>query len=420
MKRRLFLALCLLLAASACGPEGFQIPFLPTSTTEPAVTATPSPLPQPTGTKAASTPSTPQPAALRIWLPPALDPDGATAAGQILKARLQEYAAAHPEVMLDIRIKGAEGESGLLEALSLTRSAAPSALPDLVALSRPDLEAAAIKGALHPLAGITDELDGPDWYPYARAAGEVQDVTYGLPFAGDALVIAYHPSQFEDLPARWQELFIANKSLAFYADDPDSTFLLSLYLSTGSPLLDRSNNPFLDGEALTGVLQLLSDSRLVPLQSEQAAWTAFEDGRAQMAVVHTSRYLQADPLQDAALMPLPHPPGGFYSLATTWAWALAGSDPANDAAAAELAQYLVEDEFLSEWNRAGGYLSPRPNALNLWDPDGSLELISQSAQVRPGNDLLAAVGPLLREALTRVLAGEPPEAAAAAASEALR
>lgn len=417
MMRRIVLAAFLLLSA-ACAPGQFEIPFLATPSA-PAETPLPV-IPQPTSTRAAVTTSTPEAARLRLWLPPQLDPNGSTAAAQALKARLDEYAAAHPDLTLEIRIKGADGENGLLEALSITRSAAPAALPDLVALPRADLEAAAVKGALHPLDGLSDELDNPDWYPYAREAGHVQDVTYGLPFAGDALAIAYHPSQFEEPPARWEKLFVANKSLAFNSEDPDSLFVLSLYLATGSPLLDRSNQPFLDAPALQTVLQGLKESRLVPLQSEQAAWTAFEDGRAQLAVVWTSTFLRADPLRDSDIMPLPWPEGSTFSLASAWAWSLAGSDPRNDAAAVDLAKFLVEDEFLAEWDRAGGWLSPRPTALSLWDADGSLELISQSAEITPANDLLAAVGPVLKEALLRVLSGESAEAAAQTASEALQ
>ncbi len=421
MNARLLLAACLLLGAGACAPGQFEIPFLSTATpTAPAQALTQTPLPQPTGTKAVSASATPASAGVRIWLPPELDPNGASAEAASLKARLQAYSEAHPDLPLEIRIKGVPEDDGLLEALSLTRSAAPSVLPDLVALPRADLEAAAVKGLLHPLDGLSEELDNPDWYPYAREAGHVQDVTYGLPFAGDALAIAYHPSQFEQLPTRWEELFVANKSLAFNAEDPDSLLLLSLYLATGSPLLDRSNQPYLDEESLREVLALLKGSRLVPLQSEQAAWTAFEDGRAQLAVVWTSRYLRADPLRDSALLPLPYPEGSYFSQATAWAWALTGSDPAHDAAAVDLAQFLVADEFLAEWNRSAGYLSPRPTALSMWDPSGALELISQSAGVVPGNDLLAAVGPVLKEALTRTLAGDTVDAVARAASDALK
>ena len=162
----------------------FPFAITPTAplTEQPPASATPSPVPAETSTSAA--PLTPEPLTLRLWLPPQFDPNGTSAASLVLKQRLDEYTAAHEDIHLDIRIKGRQDPESLLETLSLTRSAAPGALPDLVALPRADVEAAALKGTLHPLEGISEELDSPDWYPYAREAGHVQNSIYGLPFAG--------------------------------------------------------------------------------------------------------------------------------------------------------------------------------------------------------------------------------------------
>jgi ABC-type glycerol-3-phosphate transport system substrate-binding protein len=427
MKIVLFLPACLIvLAASAC--QASDIPFLQGST--PMATQVPSQAPPmtetPTEAPAGQVTSVAPPASptalaakLRLWVPPLFDPNGATPAGQLLKARLDDYSRAHAGTIIEVRVKGRDDPAGLLEALSLTRSAAPSALPDVVALPRVDLEAAALKGTLHSPDALTDLLASPDWYPYARQAGHVQNTPYGLPFAGDALAIAYHPSQFERLPTRWEELFVANKSLALYRDDPNGLLVLSLYLSTGSPLQDNSNKPYLDQDALTRVLQMIQKARLIPLQSEEAAWTAFVDNRAQLALVWTSRYLQGPP-RDTALMPLPSPDETPFTLATTWVWALAGSDPQNDPAALELATWLSEPEFMAAWDQAAGYLSPRPTALKVWDQKASLDLLSQSAKLVPGNDLLAALGPLLQDGLTRTINGEPPADVAASIIEALK
>jgi ABC-type glycerol-3-phosphate transport system substrate-binding protein len=357
---------------------------------------------------------------LRIWLPPQFDPSGSSTAGQVLKARLDQYIAGHPDVTLDIRIKGGQDSAGMLETLSLTRSAAPDVLPDLVALSRSDLEAAALKGALHPLEDFSAQLDDPNWYPYARQAGHLQNAIYGLPFAGDALVIVYHPSTFKQAPETWRELFDRQKFLAFIGDDPDSLLVLDLYLSTGNSILDQSNRAFLDEDALAAVLELLQSGRLVPLQSEEAVWQAFADGRADMALVWASQFIRQESLVDTAVMPLPSLDGTPFTLGTVWAWALAGSNSQNDPTAAGLAKWLIDDDFLVQWNQAAGYLSPRPNAQNAWDKDGMFDPLSQSATVIPDNDQLAALGPILQESLRRIINGDPPEEVARAAAEALR
>ena len=47
---------------------------------------------------------------------------------------------------VEVRLKEAAGTGGLLKSLSAASAAAPLAMPAVVALSRPDLEAAALKG----------------------------------------------------------------------------------------------------------------------------------------------------------------------------------------------------------------------------------------------------------------------------------
>ena len=60
---------------------------------------------------------------LRVWLPAEFDPSSATPAGDLLKARLDEFATQNPGVRIDVRIKAIQGPGGLLESL-VTASAA--------------------------------------------------------------------------------------------------------------------------------------------------------------------------------------------------------------------------------------------------------------------------------------------------------
>lgn len=411
----------LLLALSSCTGGLPAIPWL--TPASPTRTASLEPVETPTLAQAGTVPApspTPGRMTLRLWLPPQFAPQGTSPASKLLKARLNEYLARHPGVDLDIRIKGSAENPNLLDAISLTRSAAPAILPDLAVLSRVDLEAAALKGLLRPLGALSEELGGPNWYLYARESGRIQDVDYGLPFAGDALGIVYHPSAFEQAPSTWEELFAKDRSLAMVTGDPDSLLLLNLYLSTGSALVNSSNQPLLEKEGLQRVLELLRAGNVVPLQSEDAVWSAFVDGRADMGLIWASRFIREAPVDDSALMPLPSLDGEPFVLATTWAWALAGSNSENDAAAAELARWLTADDFIAEWDLAAGYLPPRPTALQAWDKHAAFDLISQSAELIPANDLLSAVGPVLQDALDRTLRGEPAEDVARSATEALK
>jgi ABC-type glycerol-3-phosphate transport system substrate-binding protein len=100
-----------------------------------------------------------------------------------------------------------------------------------------------------------------------------------------------------------------------------------------------------------------------------------------------------------------------FSYATGWVWALAGANPENQQLAAELAEFLVEEEFLAEWTRVTGYLPTRPSIVEAGDR--AMTAILESAHPIPSNDVLAVLGPLVQEALTRVLNGEQPEDVAA-------
>lgn len=422
-RRRLFFGVvwAALLLTTACSPGLPAIPWLTpaASTRTPAAQRTPTPAAMETRTPPAVSP-TPGRMTLRLWLPPQFMPQGPSAASRLLKARLNEYLAGHPGIDLDIRIKGSGDSPSLLDALSLTRSAAPAILPDLAALPRPDLEAAALKGMLHPLGSLSEELSSPDWYLYARESGRVQKVDYGLPFAGDALAIVYHPSEFQQPPTTWEDLFAQKRSLALVTDDPQGLLLLNLYLSTGSAVLDSSNRPQLEQEPMQHVLEVVQAGNLVPVQSEQAVWGAFADGRADMGLLWASRFIREERVEDSALMPLPSLGGEPFVLGTTWAWALAGSNSENDEAAADLAKWLTASDFLAEWDLAAGYLPPRPTALQTWENHEPLDLISQSAELMPGDDVLVVIGPVLHDVLDRTLRGEPPADVARAASEALK
>ena len=199
-------------------------------------------------------------------MPPQFDPFAETEAGALLQAKLNEFVARRPGLQVEVRVKAENGTNGLINALTTTRSAAPSVMPDLVALSRANLESATAKGLLHPLDGLTTLPDDPDWYPYAHQIAHIQNTTYGLPFAGNALALVGYraplPSAWNDLPG--ETLFI------FPAADSRALFTLSLYLSAGGTLQDTQGRLKLDEAILAKVLTLYSPETEYPFISPQA------------------------------------------------------------------------------------------------------------------------------------------------------
>lgn len=421
-RSRLFLGLaCALWLAGCAEVASFLTPSVPSAT--PTFVVTPSP--------GAVVHATETPRTLRLWLPSQFDPASGGPAEDLLSARLEEFLAGHPGLQIEVRLKAQSGPGDLLGTLLAASIAAPDALPDLIALSRSDLESAALKGVLHPLDGLVTVMDDPDWYPYAWGLARIQNTTYCLPFAGDALVLVRRSSPGSDAPADWESLHDEGASLVFPAADPQALFGLSLYLSTGLLLVDEQGRPSLDAPTLTRVLtqfdlfrqegQIAANS--AAMQTYAQAWEAYRAGRASIAAIWASAYLgEENPAGD--LLPLPGIEDAPFTLADGWCWALAGADLENQSLAAELAAFLVEAEYLASWNEAAAYLPPRPSALAAWQDawlKASLDDVSESARALPSNDLLLAIGPVFRQAVIGVVTGENlPEEAAEIAVEQLK
>ena len=363
---------------------------------------------------------------MRIWLPPEFNPDGSVHSSQLLRDRLAAFAASNPEIRLEARVKAEDGAGGLLDALVAANAAAPLALPDLVLLPRSLLESAALKGLLYPYNGLTDVIDDPEWFDYARQQAQLKNNTYGIPFAGDALVLAYHPSQVATYPASLEEMLSLGKVVLFPATDPQALFTLNLYLAAGKSLQDDQGRPTVDEAALTGVFEFVqraSQAGVLPYwltqySTDAQIWEAFMSNEYPMAVVWASTYLQhqINAPDDLAMAGFPSQDNRPSGLATGWSWVLTGQDTVRREASVRLAEFMVESNFLAEWSQAAGYLPPRLDALLGWQPSGTrdaAEQISASAKLLPQADMLSSLGPALEQAVVDVLKSQSdPQSAA--------
>lgn len=392
----------------------------PTPAAPAQATATPQPLPTSTVTAAVD-----QPRVLRVWLPPRFDPNAGTSSADLLKQRLLEFESEHPGIRLEVRIKS---EASILDALSTTSKAAPAAMPDLIALSHWDMQEAASAGFLHPIDGLTDLLDDPDWYAFARELGQIQNTDYGIPFAGDILLTVYRPSVFEAPPPTWDSLFESGAFMVFPVADPDALLTLSLYLSENARIVDDHGVVVLDEAALVRVLtlykQAIETETLLPVvkdyQTDTQSLMFFRDGHADFAVIRASSDIQTRSGSYAPLHGLNNAP---FSIGDGWVWALAGSDAENQSLAVELASHLVTSAFMSEWTRFSGYLPTRPQALDGWEDEDLVKSVGEALQFAhplPSDESLSVVRPLLQQALMRIFNGEQPEAVARSVIEELK
>lgn len=394
-------------------------PFLSSLTPTAAPVQPATPTPEATATVTA-VPEV-EPPVLRVWVPSQFDPSAGTPAADLLKRRLEQFEAENPGLQIEVRVKAEEGEQDLLNSLTITNGAAPASMPDLIALSRSDLETAVSRGLLHPIDGLSTVLLESDWYEYARGLGQIQETGYGLPFAGQTLVLVYRPG-FRAID-QWNDLLENQAPVVFAADDPLGMIGLSLYASAGGEIMDAQGSPTLDPEVLTRLLDMIQEglsrnvflSSMANISADSQTLQVYRSGESDRALIWTLNY---SPSLDGLLLPLPGLNETPYSFANGWVWALAGSNPENQQLAVKLAEHLVAGDFIGQWTRETDYLPTRPSSLG--EDEGTLAAILESAEPIPPNNVVVVLGPLMQEALTRVLKGEQADVVAGSVVEKLR
>jgi multiple sugar transport system substrate-binding protein len=388
------------------------------STPEPPSTPTDSLIPT-----QESTQSAPEPTILRLWVPPQFDPASDTPSGNLLQERLEQYTAQRPDIRIETRVKASSGSGGLLDSLSSANAAAPMVVPDLILLPRSSLEIAALKGLLFPYDGLTSTLNDSDWYPYAQELGQLQTSTFGLPFAGNALVSLYRPSEIEMPATDWLSALEVGQPIAFPAAEEEAYFPLAEYLSTGAPIQDADGRPFLDIAALTDVLNFFQEAEsagvmpfwLTQFTNDEQSLQAYTENQVNTTVTWINRYLSTLP-GDTAAAPIITQDGTPFTLASGWVWALSNPQTERHAVSVDLAEFLTDSGFLSEWSETAGYLPPRASALEGWSNVALRNLVTkvvESARLIPSNEVMAVFGPALNQATVAILKQQSTPARAA-------
>jgi len=406
-----------------------------------ACTPVASDLPTPTSaqailsTDAATTPMTATPGTLRraltVWVPPRFSPDGPDAAAALLAERLLEFEANHPGVRIEVRVKAQSGSASLMVALAAAQQAAPSVLPDLVALDGTDLATAHASGLVAAWQEIGTTPDLWDWITSVADGARSNSLLVGLPFAAQADVFAFRPVAYPTPPRSWADTLTGSGSFLFPAGDPNSEFTLAQYLSVGGTLRDAEGHPALDAQALQDVLEFYSAARaggLLPLSSRQyedssATIEPLTSGQVGAAVVPFDQLAELQALEIGVMGPWPSRDGSGTCFVNPWSWAVVDRPSAPDPLAVELATWLARPEFAGRWTRALNLLPATSTALALWPDDEQrmlAEAMGSTCLPLPAPKDLELFGPALRDATGATLTGElTPEAAAAAAAAAI-
>ena len=353
---------------------------------------------------------------LIIWVPPQFDPQLDTPESILFKQRIAEFEASHDEIFVTVRVKGVSGATGLLESLTITSAAASQAMPTLIALPRSDLETAVSRNLIIPFDTYSSEIDDQDWYDYAQRLTVIGGSSYGLPFAGDAMVMVYRPSIVGEPPATWNDLIRRGEAISLPAADPQSLLTLALYLSSGGDLESTQRLPQLNLEILTQLYQLYADGAqsgvfplwLTEMQKDSEAWTAYNELRSNWVITWLTRHL-SEPSDDSGITNIPEINNTPTTLADGWVWCLTDPRLQVHELSVELAEFLVEPDYLSEWTPLAGALPVRPSTLTRIEDQTlrtTLGQIALTAQVRPNNEIVNIIGLVMQDQFVQVLSGK--------------
>lgn len=403
-----FFSLAVLFAlVGACAPQ------LPAGQTTPSSTALPD---GETSSAETSTPSSETGGAilLSVWLPPNFDSAGGSLAANMLQSRFTEFVEQHPQVRIETRVKAEDGTGGLLDSLLGAQAAAPLSQPDLILLPHTQLQTAAQSRVLYPMSGLTTEQDSEDWYPFAQQMITVKDQVYAIPFAADALVVAYRPTAIGALPENWSALLEARHPLGLAVADPLAQFSIAELIALRSE--DQRQEFSFSQDELVQLFEFYTSAQergifpfwLTQYQTYEQSWQAFTEGRVPMVVAWTSRLFDTRNV-DISGAPLPTQSGNYLTLVKGWAWAISTPYPDRAELIAELIEFISTPEFIAQWSAAAGMLPPRASSLAAWSPDAKQALASQiiaDAIALPPQETLDLWGQPLADAMVAILKQE--------------
>ncbi|NIV36549.1 MAG: extracellular solute-binding protein, partial [Anaerolineae bacterium] len=345
------------------------------------------------------------------------------------------FESAHPEVQIEFVVKKPYGKGGVLDYLLTTQSVVPALLPDLVFLDIDELGTAAQAGAVQPLNDLVPPELIADLYPFAREAGTVDGLLYGLQFQANLDHLAYNTGRLAIPPRSWPGVLSSTGPYIFPAGGQsglvNDDFLVQYLAMRPWPAQDP-DEPFLQEDNLTAVLQYYNDgvtrgvfpADVLNYHTTDDCWRDYLGNEAVLTHVSAHRYLtDGDQRPSTAMAPIPAINGPGAAISRGWAQALVATDAARQSLAMEFMIQLMSPEALGDWNLAAGYLPTRKAALDRWDEEDSYTRFAsqllETAQPRPRISNYTQVAAALQKAIEEVISGAatPEEAAAQAIEE---
>jgi ABC-type glycerol-3-phosphate transport system substrate-binding protein len=196
---------------------------------------------------------------------------------------------------------------------------------------------------------------------------------------------------------------------------------------------DPNGNPWLDRSVMIDIFSFYSDcvvtdvispTAILSMTDTSEAWEAFAAGRAGMTLVDAGQFRE-EATDTGAAAPAPTPDGRPFGVARGWVITLVAGDPARQAMAMQLFDWLISPDQNAAWTRAEGYLPGTRRAVMFWEaPESERAVLSgllEATAPAPSPSVMARVGPSLQAGLEALLRGEAtPLRAASIALEVLQ
>lgn len=397
-------------------------------TDEPTAVITETPIPAEAAEPTAE--PTPEIHTLTLWVPPQFDPAQDSESGTALMEFINQFTAENENLNVVVRVKALTGESSILNTLSAAKNAAPNVIPSLILMSRGDMETAVQRGLIQP---IESEIlsDPSNWYNYAHQAAFIDNSLYGIPIAGDALVLVYRISKIGAEIQDWEDLISRGMPISFAPSSGSSTFATFLYLIMGGKLSNDQGQPYIDQEKLTATLYLFLNGgqsgvfppSIAQIQDQAQSWQRFNEGTMNLIVSQYSSFRHYNAKGINAIRIPAFPDHTEYPLATTWNLVMTESKPEIQRLAIKFAEQLSESVKNDDWTHQAGYLPVRVSEHTAWTDDeqfSAMLSINENATIVPSNQTLSKIMPLINNAVIQVIKNNvSPETAAQEAIDAL-
>lgn len=384
------------------------------------VSCSPQPVATPTATSEISSVLTPTPdqtpmvtglETMTIWIADDFSPNHQVEALQLINSRVEVFRKKYPENPVEIRLM-----HDLLNRLSLTSRAAPSALPNLILVDQQTLEIAALKGLLQPIPMDGTLFDESKWLPEIIQTGKIQDTQFGLPVVGDSLIL-FRKDTNQIIPDL-DTLISSGDRVSVDLADQDSSLALSIYLSLGGSVEDGNGRPMLDEAPLRSTLDWFRKGRESGSISREQnidpgkdlIWSRFANGNLKWWIGWYSD-VPSSAVSNSKESKLPAIQGEkIMSISDGWYWAFPNPDPDQKKLSDELVEIYTQSEFLNEIAALSGWLPVIPDQVQE-------NLILSSTQMKPDGLILVTIAQILQDSVLRVLMGESPELVAQQAVE---